>query len=53
MTACVIMHDMIVESERDDSMYDQDWESQSELVEPKGRPATFQDFVHVHYENNS
>jgi hypothetical protein len=26
MTACVIMHNMIVENERDDSIYDQGWD---------------------------
>jgi hypothetical protein len=26
MTACVIMHNMIVEEERDDSVYDQGWD---------------------------
>jgi hypothetical protein len=26
MTACVIMYNMIVEEERDDSVYDQGWE---------------------------
>ncbi|KAK1684571.1 hypothetical protein QYE76_045419 [Lolium multiflorum] len=28
MTACVIMHNMIVEVERDDSLFDNDWEGQ-------------------------
>jgi hypothetical protein len=28
MTACVIMHKMIVENERDGSIYDQDWDFQ-------------------------
>jgi hypothetical protein len=26
MKACVIMHNMIVEEERDDSVYDQGWD---------------------------
>jgi hypothetical protein len=34
MSACVIMHNMIVENERDDNIYDQGWDFQSELVEP-------------------
>ena len=50
MTACVIMHNMIVEVERDDSLYDNDWEGQGELVAPQGGPATFQDILHVHHE---
>jgi leucyl aminopeptidase (aminopeptidase T) len=33
MTACVIMHNMIVENERDDSIYVQGWDFQSELAE--------------------
>jgi hypothetical protein len=28
MNACVIMHNMIVEEERDDSVYDQGWDFQ-------------------------
>jgi hypothetical protein len=34
MTACVIMHNMIVENERDDNIYDQGWDFQVELAEP-------------------
>jgi hypothetical protein len=34
MTACVIMHNMIVENERNDSIYDQGWDFQGELAEP-------------------
>jgi hypothetical protein len=41
MTACVIMHNMIVEVERDDSLFDNDWEGQGELVTPQGAPASF------------
>jgi hypothetical protein len=26
MTACVIMHNMIIENERDDNIYDQGWD---------------------------
>jgi hypothetical protein len=32
MTACVIMHNMIVKEEHDDSVYDQGWDFQGELV---------------------
>ena len=33
MTACVIMHNMIVEDERDDArLFDQGWEFQGELI---------------------
>ena len=34
MTACVIMHNMIVEDERDDSIFDQGFDFQGENVEP-------------------
>ncbi|XP_020173722.1 uncharacterized protein [Aegilops tauschii subsp. strangulata] len=34
MTACVIMHNMIVEDERDDSIYDQGFDFHGENVEP-------------------
>jgi hypothetical protein len=32
MTACVIMHNMIIEEERDDLIYDQGWEFHGDLV---------------------
>ena len=50
MTACVIMHNMIVEVERDDSLFDNDWEGHGELVTPEGGPASFQDILHAHHE---
>ncbi|XP_051186503.2 uncharacterized protein [Lolium perenne] len=50
MTACVIMHNMIVEVERDDSLYDNDWEGQGELVTPQRGPASFQEVLHAHHE---
>jgi hypothetical protein len=34
MTTCVIMHNMIVEQERDDSLHDQGRQFEGELVEP-------------------
>ena len=34
MTACVIMHNMIVEDERDDSIFDQGFDFQDDSVEP-------------------
>jgi hypothetical protein len=49
MIASVIMHNMIVKFERDIRVYDQDWEGQSELVEPWGGPAMFQGFLHRHH----
>jgi hypothetical protein len=35
MTTCVIMHNMIAEQERDDSIHDQGWQFEGELVEPQ------------------
>jgi hypothetical protein len=32
MTACVVMHNMIVDDERDESIYDQGWKFQDKLV---------------------
>ncbi|KAK1612943.1 hypothetical protein QYE76_036616 [Lolium multiflorum] len=49
MTACVIMHNMIVEVERDDSLFDNDGRA-GELVTPQGGPASFQDILHAHHE---
>ena len=51
MTACVIMHNMIVEDERDESIYDQGFDFQGENVEPEQPPpATFGQFVRFHHE---
>jgi hypothetical protein len=40
MTACVIMHNMIIENERDDSIYDQGCDFEGELAEPAVRVAS-------------
>ena len=51
MTACVIMHSMIVEDERDDSIFDQGFDYQGENIEPLHQdPATFEQFVQFHRE---
>ena len=50
MTACVIMHNMIVEQERDDKLHDQGWQFQGELVEPQPGASTFKGFLHMHTE---
>lgn len=48
MTACVIMQNMIVEDEQDNTkLFDQGWEFQGELVEPIPRTASFQEYLHV------
>ncbi|KAK1669475.1 hypothetical protein QYE76_057634 [Lolium multiflorum] len=36
--------------ERDDSLFDNDWEGQGELVTSQGGPASFQDILHAHHE---
>ena len=51
MTACVIMHNMIVEDEHDDSIFDQGFDYQGENVELLHQePATFEQFVQFHRE---
>ncbi|XP_020157098.1 uncharacterized protein [Aegilops tauschii subsp. strangulata] len=51
MTACVIMHNMIVEDERDNSIFDQGFDFRGENVEPLHQePATFEQFAQFHLE---
>jgi hypothetical protein len=50
MTACVIMHNMIVEDQRDEGINDQGSEFQVDLVAPHPGEATFEEFIHVHEE---
>ena len=50
MTCCVIMHNMIVEDERDDSLYDRDWQFQEELAVPQSGATTFARWVECHQE---
>jgi hypothetical protein len=50
MTACVIMHNMIIEEKHDDSVYDQGWDFQGELVAVNPVPSSFQEFLHTHHE---
>jgi hypothetical protein len=47
MTIYVIMHNMIVEAEHNDIIYDQSWDSQGELVDPEPGVASWDQFVHV------
>jgi hypothetical protein len=47
MTACVIMHNMIVENERCDNIYDQGWDFQGELAEPMTREASWGQLMHA------
>jgi hypothetical protein len=42
MTACVIMHNTIVENERDDSIYDQGWDFQDGLANPAAGVASWE-----------
>jgi hypothetical protein len=50
MTACVIMHNMIIEDERNERIHDQWWEFKGELVAPHPGAATFEELLHVHKE---
>ena len=51
MTACVIMHNMIVEDERDDSIFDQGFDFQGDNVESLHQePVMFDQFVQFHRE---
>jgi hypothetical protein len=50
LNACVIIHNMIVKDERDESIHDQGWEIQGELVPPHPGAATFEEFLHVNEE---
>jgi hypothetical protein len=46
-SACVIMHNMIIKQEHHDSLHDQGWKFQDELVEPQAGATTFQEFIHM------
>ena len=51
MTACVIMHNMIIEDERDESIFDQGFDYQGENVEPLHQELdTFEQSVQFHRE---
>ena len=39
-------HNMIVEDERDDSIYDNDWQFRGDLVEPLAGASTWEQFIH-------
>jgi hypothetical protein len=47
MTAYMITHNMIIEAERDDSIHDQGWDFQGELVDPKSVVVSWKQFMHV------
>ena len=50
MTACVIMHNMIVEDKHDDIVFDQGWGFQGENVEPEYGAAMFAHFTQFHQD---
>ena len=50
MTACVIMHNMIVEDEREDMIYDSDWLHAGKLASLASGAVSYEDFIHVHQE---
>jgi hypothetical protein len=47
MTACAIMHNMIIENKRDNNIYDQGWDFEGELAEPAPGVASWEQFMHV------
>jgi hypothetical protein len=47
MTACVIMHNMIIENEWDDNIYDQGCDFSGELAELAVGVATWEQFMHA------
>jgi hypothetical protein len=50
MNACVIMHNESVDEEHDDSVYDQGWDFEGDLVAPNPGPTSFQDFHHAYHD---
>ena len=50
MTACVIMHNMIVEDERPEDLAQQGFQYQGTNVVPEHVPATFAQFIQFHNE---
>ena len=51
MTACVIMHNMIVEDERPERLYDQGFQFQGENVVPRhGGSTKFEQFTQFHHK---
>ena len=51
MTACVIMHNLIVEDERPERLYDQGFQFQLINVVPQhAKPATFAQFIKFHHQ---
>ena len=51
MTACVIMHNMIVEDERPERLYDQGFPFQGDnVVLVHGGAATFAQFIQFHHQ---
>ena len=50
MCCCVIMHNMIVEDERDDSLCDKDWEFSGETIVLQFGSTTFAWWIEFHRE---
>ena len=50
MTCCVIMRNMIVEDERDDSIYDKVWQFRGDQVVPDHTPTPFTQWAEFHRE---
>ena len=50
MSCCLIMHNMIVEDERDDSLFDKDWEFSGETIVPQFGSTIFAGWIEFHRE---
>ena len=50
MTCCVIMHTMIMEDERDNSIYDKVWQFRGDQVVPDHTPTPFTQWAEFHRE---
>jgi hypothetical protein len=47
MTACVIMHNKIIEAEREDNIYDQGYDFQVEWADPGPGITSWDQFMHI------
>jgi hypothetical protein len=50
VTCCVIMHNMIVETERPNVLNDHRWEFYGDLVQPEPGAGTWEEFLHMKVE---
>ena len=50
MSCSIIMHNMIVQDEHDDSLFDKDWEFGGETIVPQFGSRTFAQWIEFHRE---